>query len=33
MTAYASYHEGKMSDYVTTDEELEARFALLPKVD
>jgi len=33
MTAYASYHEGKMSDYVPTDEELEARFALLPKVD
>lgn len=33
MTAYASFLDGSMSDSVPTDEQLEASFARLPKVD
>ena len=33
MYAYESFHDGKMSDYIPTDEELEKSFAKLPKVD
>ena len=33
MVAYAKYHDGKMDDYIPTDEELQASFAKLPKVD
>lgn len=33
MTAYTSYLEGNMNDYVPTDEELEKAFEKLPKVD
>ena len=32
MTAYQSYMEGRMQDYVPADEELEAAFAKLPKM-
>ncbi|WP_312644992.1 TrpB-like pyridoxal phosphate-dependent enzyme [Hydrogenoanaerobacterium sp.] len=32
MTAYTSYLEGKMSDYIPTDEELQAGFDKLPKI-
>lgn len=32
MTAYMAYQEGNMSDYVPTDEELEAGFLKLPKI-
>jgi tryptophan synthase beta chain len=32
MTAYSSYLEGKMSDHIPTDEELEKNFAGLPKI-
>ena len=32
MTAYTSYMEGTMSDYVPTDEELEQGFQQLPKI-
>jgi len=32
MTAYQRYHEGKMQDYIPTDEELAASFAKLPKM-
>lgn len=32
MTAYASYHDGTMNDYIPTDEDLERGFANLPKV-
>lgn len=32
MTAYQKYHEGKMQDYIPTDEELAASFAKLPKM-
>lgn len=32
MTAYSAYHEGQMTDYIPTDEELEQGFASLPKV-
>ncbi len=31
MTAYAKYNDGKMSDYIPTDEELEKAFESLPK--
>ncbi|MBQ7502381.1 TrpB-like pyridoxal phosphate-dependent enzyme [bacterium] len=31
--AYQQFNDGKMSDYVPTDEELQASFAQLPKVD
>lgn len=33
MYAYESFHDGKMTDYIPTDEELEKSFAKLPKVD
>ena len=32
MVAYEKFHNGQMSDYIPTDEELEASFAQLPKV-
>ena len=32
MTAYSAYLEGRMTDYVPTDEELEKGFASLPKI-
>ena len=33
MVAYEKFHEGKMDDYVPTDEELQAYFDKLPKMD
>jgi tryptophan synthase beta chain len=33
MFAYERFHDGKMTDYIPTDEELEVSFAKLPKVD
>jgi tryptophan synthase beta chain len=33
MTAYESYHEGRMNDYIPTDEELASYAAKLPKKD
>ena len=33
MYAYEKFHNGQMSDYAPTEEELEASFARLPKVD
>ena len=33
MAAYEKFHDGEMSDYIPTDEELEACRAKLPKVD
>ena len=33
MTAYQKFNDGVMTDYIPTDEELEASFAQLPKVD
>lgn len=33
MVAYEKYNNGKMTDYIPTDEELEASFAKFPKVD
>ena len=33
MVAYEKFHDGKMDDYIPTDEELEASFATLPKVE
>ena len=32
MAAYAAYNEGKMTDYIPTDEDLEPGFASLPKI-
>ena len=32
MVAYEKFHDGKMSDYIPTDEELKASFDTLPKV-
>ena len=32
MVAYETFHNGEMTDYIPTDEELEASFAQLPKV-
>ena len=32
MTAYQAFNDGKMSDYIPTDEELAASFAKLPKI-
>ena len=32
MTAYESYHDGKMNDYIPTDEELQKGFDSLPDV-
>ncbi|MBR6702568.1 MAG: pyridoxal-phosphate dependent enzyme, partial [Clostridia bacterium] len=33
MVAYEKYHDGKMDDYIPTDEELAAYRAKLPKID
>lgn len=33
MSAYMAYQEGKMTDYIPTDEDLEIGFASLPKVN
>ena len=33
MFAYEKFHDGKMTDYIPTDEELQASFATLPKID
>jgi len=33
MLSYEKFHDGKMSDYIPTDEELEASFAKLPKME
>jgi len=33
MTAYNSYHEGNMTDYVPTDEDLQKGFDRLPLVN
>ncbi len=33
MVAYEKFHDGKMVDYIPTDEELEASFARMPKVE
>ena len=33
MVAYEKFHDGKMDDYVPSDEELQTYFAKLPKVD
>ena len=32
MMSYEKFHDGKMTDYVPTDAELEAGFAKLPKI-
>ena len=32
MTAYEKFHNGEMSDYIPTDEELQASFDKLPQV-
>ena len=32
MVAYEKFHDGKMEDYIPTDEELEASFVQLPKI-
>ncbi|MGN0551068.1 MAG: TrpB-like pyridoxal phosphate-dependent enzyme [Acutalibacteraceae bacterium] len=32
MTAYSAYHDGKMTDYIPTDEDLERGFSQLPKI-
>ena len=32
MVAYQKYNDGQMTDYIPTDEELEASFAKLPKM-
>ena len=33
MVAYEKFHDGKMDDYIPTDEELQASIATLPKID
>ena len=33
MTSYEKVHDGKMSDYIPTDEEIAAAVAKLPKMD
>jgi tryptophan synthase beta chain len=33
MTAYQAYHDGKMSDIIPTDEELEKGFATIPVIE
>lgn len=33
MVAYEKFHDGKMTDYIPTDEELQKSFDHLPKVD
>ncbi|WP_330586551.1 hypothetical protein [Aminipila terrae] len=32
MTAYSAFNEGKMADYIPTDEELKPGFEALPKI-
>ncbi|MBQ8851842.1 MAG: TrpB-like pyridoxal-phosphate dependent enzyme, partial [Oscillibacter sp.] len=32
MVAYEKFHDGKMSDYIPTDEELQKSFSTLPQV-
>ena len=32
MVAYQKFNDGEMSDYIPTDEELQASFATLPKI-
>ena len=32
LVAYEKFHDGKMDDYIPTDEELQASFATLPQV-
>ena len=32
MFAYEKFHDGKMTDYIPTDEELQASFAKLPQL-
>ena len=32
MFAYEKFHDGKMQDYIPSDEELQASFATLPKI-
>ena len=32
MVAYEKYHNGQMTDYIPSDEDLQAGFAGLPKV-
>lgn len=33
MVAYEKFHEGKMSDYIPTDQELRSSIGKLPKMD
>jgi tryptophan synthase beta chain len=33
MFAYERFHDGKMSDYIPTDEEIEKGLSMLPKMD
>ena len=33
MTAYQAYHDGKMTDIIPTDEDLEKGFATIPNVE
>ena len=33
MTAYSAYHDGKMTDYIPTDADLQKGFDALPKID
>ena len=33
MVAYEKFHDGQMSDYIPTDEDLQRGFDLLPKID
>ena len=33
MVAYEKFHDGKMSDYIPTDEELQASLDKLPKME
>ena len=33
LTAYMSYNEGTMTDYIPTDKDLEKGFASIPKID
>lgn len=33
MVAYEKFHDGEMSDYIPTDEELEVYRKKLPKID
>lgn len=33
MTAYSAFHDGKMEDYIPTDEDLQRGFGNLPKID